>query len=546
MFQINKISYKSQILLVILFFIALTYIFLMTNGVPFFWDNHEFHDGYAQTSYMNLVKTIFQETGSSLVTGRPTYGLYFKGLFEIFGLDYSAFRLANSLLFALSIVLIAILCLKFIADKFSLFLIPLFIMFAFPLFVQVLTFCPWFITSFFILLIILLFLSDYNRYKTSFFSQIAIILLCLVSFRMYSPSIMIFGVLFLFIFLNNLRKFRRYTFLLLVIFLMGFPVISFIQASPSKSSLPHGINTWNLKRVFLNEVGDYILSPLPNPSDLYYKPFIAIITFFGFWLLVGIAIIAGLYILRKYLYFGCLFHGKKEFKHKILLKFCIIWLLCESSIWFFIPEHSIRSSSGSLIPLTIFFGIIILNIHKFLKPNYKKLFILFILLMVSFAVLTNIAYSGVFRASWGSSFTAYEKTTRYLEGMKNSNSLVLYQACSVASEYIPLRDYSGRTYQINQESYKNYRKECDAKKFSKEELITFGKVFSEVYVLKRITSFLNNPMPALDFETYENLELIQIIEGKENVLFDKILTIISKIAKINYQPNKILIYKLKK
>lgn len=540
----NQIDIKLKCCLGILFFLTLIYLFFYTNGVPFFWDDHEFHSFYANQSYLSLIKTGLSEIGMTSYTLRTGFGLFFKILLDLFGYDPQIMRLAVSIIFAMTSTMFAYLCLRYIHNRFSVLLIPLFVIFTFPIYIHLLTHDYWFLSNFFIIMAIMLFLSDYHKLKTSILKQIGIFFLCFVSFRTYSPSLMIFGLLFLFILFTSPANLKRYCFLLVSIFMVGFPFIAFFQNTAGPvSSLFSSLDYKPLKGVILNpESLDFIISPIPNFNDLYYLPYVSIISFFGFWLLVITLFLWGLYLFNKFKPLK-IFNTEVTFSNKRILIFTFIWFICESSIWLILPEHAIRYASGGLMPFAMLCGILLFNTKNVLKVPYKRLFSMMIILIICLTVLTNLAYITLFRASWGSAFVAYEKVTPYLESVRDQNSTIIYYATSAAMEYIPLTEYTKRKCEVDIESYRTYRKEGDPLKFSEDEIAILKKEFNEVYILKRITSFTMQQFPEIDFSMYKNLRLIKIFDGKEDVLFDNLFSYFVKKFKIEYQPNKVYIYK---
>lgn len=546
----NKLMDKKEwIMLIFLFSFSLGYILLFTQCVPFFFDDHEFHRNYVQQTYTDFFEQIFSFNHGGISDGsRPVYGIYFKTLFPFFGYDYCAYRVVKGLIFVLLIFLIYVVATKTFENKRVALFFAVYHIVLFPTYLQTFGYNgPHIIAEVFKISAILLFLKDIEREKTSWTVQLLIFFFALLAVRTYPPAYSVAGILILFTVLFDRKKVKRYAFLFIVIILIQFPITMKLGALDPNSNGTYGPKLANIRNVFLNDFVKNITSPIPSLDSLYYKSFTAIVTFFGFWLLIVCLL---LYILsvwklpigEKYFVSPKEESGKHIFKEKKFFCLAAAWMLSELPTYIFLPEHAIRYMFAFFIPFSIMMALFIEHVRKNIAPSYKKRVTLFILLMIVAAMLTNIAYVTAFRAGWGSSFFTFEKGMDYFAAQHTGQKIaVLYASGSVADEYFYVNK-SSSDYTFG--TGITYMKMSSWTDFSEDTLKKLQEEYDEVYVTKRITSVSKAAYPDIPFEEYEYLKLQVVLEGTDSsVLFDNVLSRVVSVTGVSYQANKLFIYK---
>ncbi len=82
----------------------------MTSGVSLFWDDHQFHQGYAPQTSFELVGKMFDfSSENALSTVRSTYALFFKFLLYSFDYNFVWFRFFKAVVFAFSMIFVYII-----------------------------------------------------------------------------------------------------------------------------------------------------------------------------------------------------------------------------------------------------------------------------------------------------------------------------------------------------------------------------------------------------------------------------------------------------
>lgn len=545
-------SYKNEIFL---FFLSFFYIFFFTVTVPLFWEEQMYQGEYVRESFLHWSKEIFFSFGENNIfhAGRPFDAFLFKILFDITGYNYVAMRFAKALLFGVFIVLIFSFIRKYMKSTVAAYATSFFVMCSLSLYIHTLVFAePYLLTEVLKLIIFFFFLRDYFSEKTSFLRQFMIAFLFLLSVRAYVPAYSTMGILFLFTVFHSWRKIKRYAFLFLFFFLVALPWP--LQFTTDDGSGAFSPKLSSIQHFFLNEITHYIFTPTFSLHDLYYKPFFALLSFFGIWLIIFsllLFLLQPLLIARFPKYFGRTEEDfEKSSEQDILLKnidtkmlvlFCTIWFFAEFPLWIILPEHATRYGTSILLPFSLLITVMILYVFVHIKRESRKFFAIFALTLVFLALLTNLAYVFAFRAGWGSSFIGIEKVQDYIAEDKEGNTLVLYYGQSTASEYYPINKSDEYHEFIHTLTFMQIR---SLPELSEENIPLLGENYTTVYVLKRVTSG-DNGLPPLDLSTYSSLELAQVIEGTNSYdPFDILLKLLVQRGFIEYKPNYIYVYRM--
>ncbi len=533
------------------FFVAFGYIFFLTAGVPLFWEEQVYHGWYVQEPMMTHIKEIFFGFGKHniLGSGRPFDAVLFKLLFSITKYDYTAMRFAKAVVFGVFIVLIFSFIKKFIKNDIAAYCGSFFIMCSLSLYIHTLVFAePYLLTEVMKLIIFFIFFKDYSAEKTSFARQLGIGLFFLFSIRTYQPAYSTMGILMLFVFLHDWRRLKNYAYLFLFFIVSAFPWPLTIQIAGSNAGFSPKL--WSIQHFFLNDIPNYILTPLISLQGLYYKPFFALLTFFGVWL-----IIISLLLFLLHTFFRKFFNNvfaltnnrlelterKEVMSVKTILLFIFVWLAAEIPLWIILPEHATRYATSILLPFSLLVLIMILHISSYIKQEYRKFLAFFVVIFVILAILSNLAYVFAFRAGWGSSFIAIEKTQDFIAHNKEGKTLVLYYGQSVAEEYYAINK-SNEQHELIADLYFKQLKETS--NFSKEAILSYVSDYNEVYVLKRITSG-NTELPPVLIENYSFLTEIQTIKGtKKDDPFDVFIAFLTKLNVLSFSPNYVHVYKV--
>lgn len=517
----NKI-YKEPLFYIILFVGAIVYINYFTLSVPYFWDCpwFVFHDP-------GLVKGFIKDTliltQDKLENDRPFMNLFFYFNTRLFGRDYFYLRLVKNIFFGFYIVLAYILARRFIQDRFYSLILVVFVLFSFPVFIhEVVLSEPFIYTEPVKILAFLLFLYDFNRAKTSVLRQISIAVLLHLIFKSYSPNYSAFITLLLFTLLYDYRKVKRYSFLLVYLLAVNFPLGKIINPALNKESSRVALNIGQFYSFFIK---DFFRNPLATPSfrNIYYKSFLQVLT-------------PTLFLTTLYYFIRLIAASNSRFikENKMAFCFAFAYLIPESIIWFLLPEPASRYFSSQVLPIALFISLILFSARRYLvrlKPS-KAFVILIFLVYVGY----NFTYTYFFRATWLSSEIGKRKAADYIETIRADNTLVLFKRESVAPDYFPLNtdgDFYKAPEGIMYLSPGNY---------SSEYLKSF-KDYKEIYIVQKETSFKKNKVPNLNLENRPDLVLVKVIEGKTDSLFDKINMTVCKLLQMDYQPNKFYIYK---
>ncbi len=383
--------------------------------------------------------------------------------------------------------------------------------------------------------------------KTKGVSQFIIFFMALLAVRTYPPAYSIAGILILYTIVYNRKKLLRYLPLFFAIIMIQFPVTFTLGALDPHSGAIYGPKLINIKSVFLNDFVKNITTPIPTMSDLYYKSFTAILTFFGFWLIL---LVSAIVAMKKW--FKCE-RWKKYFveidknsmnnvNERMIFCLTVVWMLCEIPAYIFLPEHAIRYIFPFFIPFSLLVAALILKMLCVITEPIKKKAVVFVLIILACCMITNTAYTYAFRAGWGSSFIVFENgMTYFAEQPRNGTIGVMYGAGSAADEYFYVNK-SSENYTFGQGI--EYIKVAGTDGFSEASIKETAKKYEEFYVIKRISSVSQTGYPDVAVENYSSLKEVAVIEGEDDsILFDMINKIIMKIIGVDYKPNTIDIYK---
>ena len=543
--RILKIDeYRGEILL---FLISAGYIFFLTATVPLFWEEQFYQTDYVQQPLVHWIKEIFFSLGMNNIfsASRPFDGLIFKILFSVTGYNYILMRFFKALLFGCFIVLIFSFIKRYMKNTLAAYSASLFIMCTLSLYIHTLVFAePYLLTEILKLIIFFIFLKDYVSEKTSWFRQFFIGFLFLLSIRTYVPAYSTMGILILFVLIHNWKKLKEYAILFLFFFFTALPwPLTFRLGSQSMAFSPKIVS---IKHFFLNDIFHYITTPLISLRDLYYKPFFALLTFFGVWC---IFLFMTLFVFRSFLlnHFPRYF-SKNEGNNllegvdtRMLTLFLTVWFFAEIPLWFILPEHATRYATSLLLPFSLLVTLMIVQVLRIVKSQYRFVVTIFVVALVSLAALTNLAYVFAFRAGWGSSFIAIEKVQDYIGTHKEGKTAALYYGLSVAEEYYPINK-SNKEHEFIKDLF--FIQVKDISDFDKQKLLLYKKEYDTIYVIKRVTSG-DNALPNIDLDTFPFLKHVQTVEGTNPYdPFDFFLRHLVRIGFVKYMPNKIFIYRM--
>ncbi len=302
-----------------------------------------------------------------------------------------------------------------------------------------------------------------------------------------------------------------------------------------------------MRHFFLNDFFHYILSPTISLHGLYYKPFFALLTFFGIWLIIFFFF---LFCFRRILakLFPHLFNRlepmlDKNTEKKTLILFLVSWFIAEFPLWVILPEHATRYATSILIPFSFLIVMMILYVFSFVKQRYQRILTIFVIFFVLLAIMTNISYVVAFRAGWGSSFIAIDKAQDFIAKDKEGKTIALYYGQSVAEEYYAINKSSKNHTLIPDLHFQQLQ---DESAFEQKTLLRsietyHAEGYITIYIIKRVTTG-DTALPKYNFEFYPFLKEVTIVEGRNTYdFFDVILRFLEHYG---YKPNKIYIYKI--
>lgn len=506
----------------IIFILSFSYMAFLTYDVPFFWDDHEFHEKYLSSLISDLVLDLFNFDSENIThTSRPIYGIFVKTLFYFFGFNFVAYRIIKALIFAGVFVLLYFLSEQFIKKKMFMIMFIVSTFLSFPYYIHTLVFDePFIIAELFKIFAFLLLFKDIASEKKSIYRQLSIGMLCLLAIRTYNPAGSTMIILFIFILLH-FKLIKRYILLLLFLFVISFPWTILIRDVNIFG--PHGFSTTHFAKIFMSNYQIYIL-PTIYISNLYYLPFSAIFTAFGF----------GLFILCLAL----ITYKRALSVNTIKFFFIPIWFLAEVPLLLALPESAIRYTSA-FIP-SIFLVLFCMCERTFNLIRVKKFFKFLVIFFVVGIILLNLMHTVIFRIGWGNTFIGNQKVTDFLECYREKDSEVFYYAGSVANEYIPLKKYTNN-YKLADLPYNKISSEDF---FNKNNLIKLAEN-KTIYIIQRETVRKTEKFPSTDLSDYKTFEKIAIIKGKNTSLFNHMYEIIINIFNLPFDYPAYTVYKVK-
>lgn len=511
-----------------LFFFATLFMSFFTIGVPFFWDDHQFNQHFLAYPASQWVGEIFGVNilNPFLMETRAMYALLVKVLFAVVGYSFFYYRITKAMIFGVYIMCFYFLSVRFIKNKNFSFFLSFLPLCSFPFYSHILYFDePFIIMEMFKLAAFVLFFFWYEKYtqRTTSFFTITLLISCFFAFlamRTYASGYSILGIVPLFLIFTQWKRITQSPLLLGIIIFFGGIILFIIYKN--HISFPFPLTSINLQRVFLRGWGETIITPFIHLDTLYYKPFSAVITFFGVWLII----ITALAVILKYIFknlfsqiFISEYKGYSEYSMFIL--FISAWIICELPIWIVLPEHAIRYSSSLIAPFTILAGIFIYVAYSSLAPKLKSITALILLFFLFFICLTNITYILAFRIGWGSSFIATDSAAHFLAKNSPPHTVALYYTLSAGDEYLILTEEPGN-YTIRQDPL--FIKKQDLLSFEKTSLEELQATYDTVFIMQRISAQKNSAYPPLSFEQQEYLKPIQTILGLGNNPFDWVYT----------------------
>ncbi len=517
-------SFKEKVIYLTLFFIAFIYMNFFALSVPYFWDCpwFIFHDPGQVKVFIKQALTITQNRFEG---DRPVMNLFFYFNTLLFGKDYFYLRIIKNIFFAFYIIFSYALIRNFIRERFFALMGVFFLVFSFPVFIHTVVFSePFIYTEPLKIFAFLLFLSDFLEPKSSITRQVFVALFLHLAFKSYAPTYSAFITLFLFIIFADYRKLNRYVFLLTYLFLLNFPLGKLIHPAVSQETTRVSLNLSQFYTFFIKNTLRNAVKP-PSFENIYYKSFIQVVT----------PVIAGAVIFYSA---RLMISARNKFfqKNKVALCFASAYLLPELFIWFVLPEPASRYFSSQALPIALLSSIIFMNANKYLK-TVKPFKGLMLLLMIAYAGY-NFTYTYLYRATWLSTEIGKRKVADYIEDTRKSKTIVLYEAENAAPGYFPLN--------LKKDFYKlpkdiEYRPATD---YNNAYLKTLSG-YPEVYVVQKETSLKKRLVPNIKFNNRPDLELVKVIAGDTDSLFDVMNKRICAILRVGYQPNYFYIYRYK-
>ncbi|MEK6921741.1 MAG: hypothetical protein AABX82_07680 [Nanoarchaeota archaeon] len=547
MYFVKSFCERKYASFLFLFLLSFGFMFFFTECVPFFFDDHEFHRDYIATSYKQLGGQLFSLNHGGISDGpRPVYGLFFKTLFPILGYDYCYWRIVKAGIFSLFIILFYVLSMNILKKKNVALLSTLFVMTLFPTFLQQFGYNgPHIFAELFKVSAILLFLYDIEREKTSWMLQIAVFFCSLFAVRVYPPGYSIAAILPLFTLFYARKKIMRYLPLFFFIVLIQFPITFQLGALSPDATGTYSLKSINMVWFLTNDFLQNISNPIPNMSFLYYKSATAILTFFGFWLLVVCLLIFIFDFVTKKIETDHVAEKEKNNdnqgrKRGIIL--ASVWLLCEVPYYFFLPEHAVRYSFALFVPFSIATAFFIEEALGRINVECRKWVSVFFVFVIFGAILTNVSYTYAFRAGWGSSFIVFEEVMDHMaeQHEKTGKKIgVLYYAGSAADEY-KFVNKSSTNYAFGEGVV--YIKSLELNDFSEEGIAFYAAQYDQFFVLKRTTSVSKDAHPNIDFAKYGSMKEWISFEGSSDTFFDNMNGFIMRSVGVSYEPNKVVTY----
>ncbi len=526
---------KDALLVFTLFITIFSFYYFLSVSIPPFWEDHTFHNRFANAEISDLLKGTFHIGNNNLFyLDRPFFGMYFKIVFWLFKYNFFLHKIVKIALICLCAYVLYIFLRKMLKCSCYAFLITIFSFLSYPFFSNSLQYdLPFTLAELFKLLAIIILIIDIKKKETSFLRQTLIALFAVLAFRTYIQAWSVVGILILFVMIYNWRLLKRYSvlFLILITYNIPFGLLTGVKTMKLYDGLGHA----SIKDFFITRINVFY-NPLSISQNIYYVSFFDILTFFGIWIIVSYMTIKTAHTIFTPKHFSK--NNSQNYTMLVILAF--VWLICELPILFIAPDPSIRYLSGIMIPFFILFFILVKD-YVAISQKIGRKYIIPILIIALIGILaTNVFYAYLFRITWGSTFIGIDKTNKYVEQIRSPNSYVLYFSGTVAREMYSLDrtslDYSFRNDVI-------YYKGGYAD-FDENNINNLGKEYEEVYVIKRISTFGKSAYPDIDLDSYENLKLIAIINGNADDFIDMATGTFTELLKLPYTYGEIYVYKL--
>lgn len=512
---------------ILLAFLAFLFMNVLVTVVPIFWEGHLFHEANLREDVWHWLKIAvnpYKEDVYSSSGGITRVWIWI--LFSFWKYNFNFWRYTKSIFFALSVFFVYLLAKRFLnEEKYGIYAATTYL-FLFPLYVHVLVFDgPFIVAEAAKLLALIIFFHDVEREKTSFVSQALIFLFVWIAVNTYTQMLSVVGTLFLTCIFIGRGKMKRYGILLLLLFTIRIGNVFDVNlGKATELAMP---SHWDIiTSMFLGGFRIASQEFIPSLHTLYYKTFWEIVTPYGIIILfISIAII----IIKNVSFL------KQE---NNLILFCFFWLLSEFPLWLLLPEPAIRYTSPLFPPFLLLFFFVIKKAGDTInQQSCRKLFGYGVLLLLFFMITTNVLYSVIFRATWGSAFIAEGKALSFIEEVREPNAVVLHYQPSVAEIFVAI--------DISNTSVYAQKKDVvylPINNFSDSSLRAYAENYTETYVVQRITSTGKKFPPTYNLSDSKILVLYTVIYGTEETLFDRL--IFSPLTSTLIVPNKILVYKL--
>lgn len=516
-----------------IFCLAFLLIVFLSADVPPHWESHLFIEGAFSRDLLEVLWTTVR-LGDEVPTAShgPVNVFYYRILFFLFGYNFFLYRLIKSLFFAGAMVFFFRLALFFLEMRYAV-MASAFFMFSFPLFIQTFVFDEGFIIGEFFKMTALFFFFN-SLVNSSIKKKFLFFIFALLAIRMYTPTFSIIGVVLGYLIFFERKKIKQYAIPLLLLFFLKFPIGS---SGLGFGDSNYGFKFIIVKKIFFENAWRFIFSPFPYFSDLYYRPYVSILTFFGVWLFIVLFIICmfgrklSKYLPNIFNYFNKVIIDKK-------LGIFLIWIVCEIPILFVLPEHAIRYTAALTAPVALLFFYFFQNAQlQIKKSSIKNIMFIFFILML----FTNVAYASLFRATWGSAFIGMEKSSMLIRDIisDGKNAKVFYYATSAAPEYHIVEKNETDKYTVSKRIVPIV---MNINEISPAFFNNQRDNIHEIFIIKRISSFGNSEFPMLNFEEYVNLKRIAIVEGRTKGFFD--ILVGNVLSFLNYKPNQFFIYQV--
>lgn len=529
------------------FFVAFLYIHFFTSGVPFFWDDHIFHESFDQSTALQLAKSMFSLHENVLHTSRSVYGLFFKTLFAIFTYDFYYYRLIKSAIFALVMMLVFFFSTAIFKSKLYSWIVSLLIFSSFPQYIHTFVFDePYIIAEFFKLSAFLLFIKDIHQKKSSWHSQVGIAVCTFLATRTYNPSAALVGVLILCTLVYDRKKLLRYSFLFLALLLMTFPLYDLLNHQNIAG--PFGVQFNQLSQILFTGWGTHLVSPLWHHAStlsftgLYYKPFAAILTFWTLWLFLLAAIVLVIKHLRQTEFLEKKYRTPFMAHAPFFVLFCCLWVAAELPLLLSLPEPAIRYTSALIVPVYLLVFMAVAAAMASVKKQYRKYIYCCICIAAALTIVTNLGYVSQFRIGLGGYAIALDKATQFFAQQQHhapdKKIVVVYPPSFIMEEFLPLNT-SSSTYSIQRTI--TFIRSKDIRDY--ELPLDVRKGYDDAYVVLVQYPTQKATFPLVTTSYMSNFTIVGKFDGYSSTLFDRTYLWLNNLLK--KKPLKYTYYVLK-